>query len=187
MRQRNLRGDFGTGSDAVRTGPLSRHTRGFTLLETLVCLTVISIGLLGLLKMEMAAVRMNNSSYLRGQAALLAYDILDRMRINSDVAEAGEYELALDTLPEDAPPVCVGIAAGCDTSQLARFDLAQWKCQLGEWNEHATCADVLQVRGPLPLGDGAITVDGTEVTVAVEWLDDRSETPMQTFGLVASL
>jgi len=131
--QRKLRGDFGTGSDAVRTGPLSRHTRGFTLFETLVCLVVLSIGLLGLVRMQAASIRLNNSSYLRGQAALLAYDILDRMRINSEVAEAGEYDLALDALPEDAPPVCVGIAAGCDTSELARFDLAQWKCQLGEW------------------------------------------------------
>ena len=187
MKQRNLRGDFGTGSDAVRTGPLSRHTRGFTLLETLVCLVVLSIGLLGLVRMQAAAIRLNNSSYLRGQAALLAYDILDRMRINSEVAEAGEYDLALDALPEDAPPVCVGIAAGCDASQLARFDLAQWKCQLGEWNDHGTCTEVLKIRGSLPMGDGAITLDAAEVTVTVEWLDDRGDAPMQTFVLVASL
>ncbi len=161
--------------------------RGFTLLETLVCLTVLSIGLLGLLKMQAAAVRLNNSSYLRGQAALLAYDILDRIRINSDVAEAGEYDLALDDQPEDAPPVCVGLGAGCNTSELARFDLAQWKCQLGEFNEHVTCTDILAIRGSLPMGDGAIALDVSEVTVTVEWLDNRSETPMQTFVLVAGL
>ena len=166
---------------------LSRHARGFTLLETLVCLTVLSIGLLGLLKMQVTAVRMNDSSYLRGQAALLAYNILDRMRMNTDVAEAGEYELALTAAPEEAPPVCVGVGAGCDTSQLARFDLAQWKCQLGNWNAHQTCAEVLKIRGALPMGDGAIALDETTATVTVEWADDRSDTPMQTFVLVASL
>ena len=62
---------------------------GFTLLEVLVALVILSIGLLGLAGLQAASLRYNHSSYLRSQATLIAYDIVDRMRANRQEALNG--------------------------------------------------------------------------------------------------
>jgi len=55
---------------------------GFTLLEVLVAILVLSIGLLGLAGLMASSIRNNHSAYQRTQATWLAYDMIDRMRVN---------------------------------------------------------------------------------------------------------
>ena len=66
-----------------------RKNRGFTLLEILVALLVLSIGLLGLAGLQTFSLRNNHSAFLRSQAVVLAYDALDRLRSNRDQAMLG--------------------------------------------------------------------------------------------------
>jgi len=68
--------------------------RGFTMIEVLVALVVLSIGLLGAAKLQVLAVRYNSQSFLRGQAVVLAYDMADRMRANPTAVAAGNYDSA---------------------------------------------------------------------------------------------
>ncbi len=68
----------------------SRHLRparapfpdssGFTLLEALIALLVLSIGLLGLAALQTRGLAYSHDAYLRSQATFLAYDIIERMR-----------------------------------------------------------------------------------------------------------
>ena len=55
---------------------------GFTLIEVLVALVVMSVGLLGLALLQQNAVAFNRDAYLASQATVLAYDIADRIRGN---------------------------------------------------------------------------------------------------------
>ena len=55
---------------------------GFSLIEVLVALFVLSIGLLGLAALQTTGLKLNHQSYERTQATLQAYDIIDRMRTN---------------------------------------------------------------------------------------------------------
>ena len=72
---------------AHRAAVAPRSARGFTMVEVLVSLVVLSIGLLGIGKLVLFSARANDSAYLRSQATGLAYEILDNMRGNLPVAK----------------------------------------------------------------------------------------------------
>jgi len=56
--------------------------RGFTLVEILVTVVLVSVGLLGVAALQLTTLRGNQDAYVRSQASVLASDILDRMRVN---------------------------------------------------------------------------------------------------------
>lgn len=62
--------------------PSPAAQRGFTLVEILVTVVLISVGLLGVAALQLTTLRGNQDAYVRSQASVLAGDILDRMRVN---------------------------------------------------------------------------------------------------------
>lgn len=62
---------------------------GFTLIEVLITLLILAIGLMGVAALQFRGLQYNHDAYMRSQINFLAYDIADRMRINSD--NAGDY------------------------------------------------------------------------------------------------
>ena len=126
---------------------------GFTLLEILVAMVVLSIGLLGLAGLMTTSMRDNLSASHRTQATWMAYDMIDRMRANRASAFAGTYNT-----PLAAPAPCVA-AAPATTLPAQTQDLEAWKSQLA-------CV--------LPEGAGSIAVDGGRVaTIVIQWNDSR--------------
>ncbi|SDB02729.1 type IV pilus assembly protein PilV [Desulfonatronum thiosulfatophilum] len=126
-----------------------RPAAGFTLLEVLVGLIILAIGLLGLAGMQMVSLRQNNDAYLRSQATLQAYDILDRMRANRTYALNGRYVVDFEEEPAANLPSAV------------KFDLEQWKETLAVFP------------GP---GDGAIEmIDDTVVLITIKWRESRED------------
>lgn len=126
---------------------------GFTLLEVLVAMLVLSIGLLGLAGLMASSMRNNESAYHSTQATWLAYDILDRLRANRAGALAGDYNGA-----------ALGSPASCSTSAATGTIAAQ---DIGNWKNAIACS--------LPAGDGAIAVANNDrVTVTVQWNDSRA-------------
>ena len=128
---------------------------GFTLLEVLVAMLVLSIGLLGLAGLMASSMRNNQSAYHSTQATWFAYDILDRMRANSASALAGGYSAA-NTL---------GSPASCSTTASSGSIAAQ---DIGGWKNIIACA--------LPEGDGSITVTpaNRRVRITIQWNDSRA-------------
>lgn len=130
----------------------SRRTQsGFTLLEILVAMVVLSIGLLGLAGLMTTSMRDNLSASHRTQATWMAYDMIDRMRANRTGALAGSY----DTLMSG---VACTVAAPAGT--LPAQDIAAWKSQLA-------CV--------LPAAQGSVVVNGgtRAATVVIRWDDSR--------------
>lgn len=127
------------------------QAKGFTLLEVMVALVVLSVGLLGLAALQTATVRFNQNAYLRSQATNFAYDLADRMRANREAAIAGAYDAAY----AGTPPACTDAVGG---GTVAQKDLAGWRIAL-------TCA--------LPVGNGRIQRNNRTVTISVRWDETR--------------
>ncbi|WP_237060497.1 type IV pilus modification protein PilV [Microbulbifer sediminum] len=117
--------------------------RGAGLIEVMVTVLILSTSLLGLAALQNRSLQYNHSAYLRSQANILAYDILDRVRINR--GNIGSYSLA--------------ITAGAPTGTLlAPTDLREWRESLA---------------GALPNGRGGITCSAANrlCTVTIQWAE----------------
>lgn len=101
---------------------LNKHQSGFTLLEVLVAIIVISLGLLGLAGLQAATLRNNQIAYYRGMAIQQTYDMADRIRANQAGAAAGSYNNLTATIP--SAPDC--FSGTCTAAQMAVADHAQW-------------------------------------------------------------
>lgn len=119
---------------------MRRPVQGFTLLEALIALLVLTIGLLGAAGMLVTSVRNSHNSYLRSQASFIADSMIERMRANPLGIWQGLYDGNLDA-STPAAPSCGGTAAGCTPQQVAAYDRA---------------AVAGQVRQHLPLGRGTV-------------------------------
>ncbi|MEX2164106.1 MAG: type IV pilus modification protein PilV [Sulfuricaulis sp.] len=100
--------------------------RGFSLIEVLVALLVLSIGLLGLAALQTTSLQYNTGSYFRTQATFLAYDIIDRMRANTAaVVDSDNNGYDQPTTTNVIPPVNCD-TTNCTSAQLALYDVRKW-------------------------------------------------------------
>ena len=123
---------------------------GFTLLEVLVTLVIVSFGLLGIAGVIANSIKVNQSSYARSQASWLANDIIDRMRANRIAAEV------------DSSPYNLTLVASPSGATIASTDLIQWRTALAN---------------TLPGGTGSVAIAddlNRRVIVVVQWNDQRA-------------
>ena len=128
---------------------MKKQAAGFTLLEVLVSIVVLSIGLLGMAGLIAAGLKSNHAAQYRGHATMLADDILDRMRANQTLALNSDYDVAL------------GAACTQTAGTIEKFDCEEWKAMVAD---------------ALPDGDGAVEVDlNGNVIVTVQWASGMDE------------
>ncbi|HUB91577.1 MAG TPA: type IV pilus modification protein PilV [Dyella sp.] len=104
--------------------PLSRYSRGVTLIEVLVAMLVFSLGLIGAAGLMAMAARANQAAYLRTQVSFLAQNMAERMQANLMGVWNGDYD---GSYPDASAQDC---AAGCAPRQLAQYDRQRWSGQL---------------------------------------------------------
>ncbi|MES2757302.1 MAG: type IV pilus modification protein PilV [Pseudomonadota bacterium] len=125
---------------------MKHQQQGFSLLEVLITMLIVSFGMLGIAGLIVVSLKNNQGSYARGQASLLVNDMVDRMRANRGAAEKSPspYNLALTAAP-----------AG---TTVAANDLAEWRAALA---------------ASIPSGTGSVAVDDAskKVTITVQWND----------------
>ena len=141
-----------------RTRHSENRQQGFTLLEVLIALLVLSIGLLGLAALQTTGLRSNEMASMRTTSTMLAYDISDRMRANPQGTNDGDYVIDTSAVTGTIPN-CT--SADCTTVQLATFDLSQWKTAVGRLP--GGLGDITQTAGPPLLH-----------TITVRWDENRT-------------
>lgn len=81
----------------LRTLKMNKKSqKGTSLIEVLVTVLILATSLLAMAALQSRSVQHNHSSYLRSQANILAYDIIDRIRI------ATPSSVAAPVRPSDA-------------------------------------------------------------------------------------
>ena len=145
---------------------------GFSIVEMLIAMLVLSIGLLGIAGLFVNAFADSRSALYRAQAVHLVKDMAERIRTNQHAENA--YSLAQG----DAPLMqgCVAAGIDCTPLALAQDDLSRW---------------LVAVHDTLP-GDGHSTPSGTvsvdaaasplRYTVTVTWSEPGATAP-STFAL----
>jgi type IV pilus assembly protein PilV len=136
---------------------------GMTLIEILITMVILAIGLLGLAGLMLEGLRNNQGAYLRTQASIYAYDMADRIRINSDSALGAAYDNFTTAEPAPDIPSCATATSGCSPADLATLDMAEWAQQI-----NGSGGIVM-----LPQGVGTVSRTNRQFTIAVTWTETR--------------
>ncbi|NQV86497.1 MAG: type IV pilus modification protein PilV [Woeseiaceae bacterium] len=99
-----------------------RHQSGFSLVEVLIALVVMSVGMLGIAGLYVQSLQAGRTSMFRHHAVTLAGDVADRIRANPIAGIA-----YID--PVGANNNCVLGGADCTAVQMAANDIFLWKDQ----------------------------------------------------------
>lgn len=149
--------------------------KGFSLVEVLVALVVLTIGLLGMAGLQGYSITGSYNAHLRTQATALAQGIIDRMRANPAEARGNTYDVNIGVAPASGTD-CIGTSANCTTTQMANYDVREWKCNLGAYANDSICASFVS-QSTLPSGDGQIeTQTNGQIEVTVQWTDTAGDT-----------
>lgn len=141
---------------------------GFSLIEVLIALVILSVGLLGIAAMVSVSLKSKDSSFMRTQATTLTSAILDRMRANRATATANGYDVtftgALPSTPPSGGCITATSTNSCSPTDIAAVDLQEWRNDLAN----------------LPCGVGSISTvinnQMTQATITVQWSDQRANT-----------
>jgi len=115
----------------------ARGHRGFTLVEVLVTTAVTVVAFTGLVTLQLLSLRTADSALQRSQATELAYELIDRMRLNrgapgrAQTALGGGYDdvtlcNASQRQPEDTRPCTYGGLVDLNDTDQVSVGLRQW-------------------------------------------------------------
>ena len=140
----------------------TRSQRGFSLVEVLIALIIMSVGMLGIASLYVQSMQAGRTALFRHSAVTLAGDVADRIRANPTAVAAytGGGQNA----------GCIDGNTNCSNVQMAAQDILLWKQQAVD---------------SLPNGDVTINVDNTVnppvYTIAVTW-DEPGEQQNYSFS-----
>jgi type IV pilus assembly protein PilV len=174
----------------------TRHaSKGFSLIEVMVAVLVISIGLLGIAKMQAVALSSSGSARLRALASLEAASLASAIRADRTywaasattakaltvVIQAGVITSSTDANLSAAANCTAG--AICTPTQMAAYDLQDWAAALSA-----------PPNNPLPQGPGVIpngtarvictmpvpvapvTTSPVSCTIQINWIENLVKT-----------
>lgn len=111
----------------------SKRIRALTLIEVLVTITITSIGLMGLVSLQMQAFKATQDSGNRSQAIWVFNDIVNRIRANEGASQAYtnpfNCNIPAAVCSNYNPGNAAGVqSANCTGNQMAAWDLFEVAC-----------------------------------------------------------
>jgi type IV pilus assembly protein PilV len=178
------------------------NQRGFTLLEVMVALVVLSIGLLGVVKLETVAYSSTSVASKRSLAALAASSLAASMHVNrgywtstdppgaiiaitgTTVAVTANAPLlgALVGTPPNQDCTSTSATLPCQPVVMAAYDLQQWAIKLAALLPNETAAVDCGVVTPVSCtiniqwGENVVNINTQQVVNPVSTLDSPSYT-----------
>ncbi len=143
---------------------------GFSLLEVMVALLILSIGLLGIAGLQVTSKRTNFEANQRTTATMLTRDMLERIRANPGQLDTYTNGTTGQIFKYDSLPAVVDCSTACDTATLVTYDLSEWQLAIAGIAEQDAAGNYL---GGLVFPTACITgpagaPNGT-VNVAIAW------------------
>lgn len=147
---------------------VNQRQRGFTLLEVMIAVVILSVGLLGMALLQSTSLRAAQTTNERSQATMLVYEMMDMVRANR--RQASQYALIRENAFSGN-----GRTGWCAAG--APLPAQRWAADRNEW----VCA----VRRAIPDARGRVTVTSATapaapgvavsatVEVRIEWCDPR--------------
>ena len=155
-----------------------KFASGFTIMEVLVAMLILTTGLIGVVGLQLRAQQFNYAAYFSSQATFLGNDLMERIRINTDTTtgnnngDDGAYAFPSSGFTNQGPGGSTDIDKTCDTKPAAT---TKPTCYLDNTNNKMVSYDLNnwfnQVRETLPKGKAKIVWDSTKklYTITVEW------------------
>jgi type IV pilus assembly protein PilV len=117
-----------------QANPGARKARGFSMVEVLVSIVVLSFGLLGMVGMQASALKSNREARLQSTAITLARELAEMIRGNKAVgilpAATNPYLGSFNTTPlvANTPFYClsVGTTACANATEVANAQMTEW-------------------------------------------------------------
>lgn len=115
--------------------------QGFSLIEVLVALTIISIGILGVVGLQTNTQKVSRNAYYHSQAVIIMHDMSERMHANAVATRNKLY----DSKKPLRSSTCHS-NTGCSPKVMAQNDLYEWKTAIEQ---------------QLPQGHGVVCIDSS--------------------------
>lgn len=143
--------------------------RGFSMIEVLVTLLIISLALLGTAGLQAYSMRLNQGGQFRSLAVFLAADLAERMEANKPGAGNGAYVVPSTTgtafLASAVAASTACATAACNDAALATYDLSQWQNAIATSLPQSSWSVVQTVAG-----------NPSSYTIIINWVDRRADT-----------
>ncbi len=138
-----------------------RFQSGFSLVEVLIALVIMSVGMLGIAGLYVQSMQAGRTSMFRHHAVTLAGDVADRIRANPTAGVAYNHAASADGTDNN----CVTGGVDCNSADMAANDIFLWQAQADD---------------TLPAGAIAVVfnagVNPPTYEITVSW-DEPGETP----------
>ncbi len=111
----------------------STANAGFSMIEVLIALVVVGIGVLSVIGLQLVSKGSNLDARQQGHAAQAAYDLIERLRANSNQSSLRQYligsspSLGRSRLGLIRPTPGCSTSAPCTPLQLVAVDLWEWE------------------------------------------------------------
>lgn len=136
----------------LTTSRQNRFQRGFSLVEVLIALIIMSVGMLGIAGLYVQSMQAGRTSMFRHHAVTLAGDVADRIRANPRAGIA--------YIGQGGNNNCVGQGVDCNEAEMAANDIFVWQ---------------QQAAATLPNGQVVVAFDNAvvppEYTITVSWTE----------------
>jgi len=147
--------------------------KGSSLIEVLVAVFVVSIGLLGVARMEIFSTQSGYAAIQRTSAANIAHDFMEKMRANpSELAAYAGLALGDGSLAMPAADCRVN---NCTTADIATWDTWVWEQQLIGSAEVAAGVNTGGLADPRGCITGPAAGGPGEYTIAIAWRGQQSQ------------
>jgi type IV pilus assembly protein PilV len=153
----------------------NKHENGFTLIEVLVTMFVMTVGLLGIAGIQSTSIKDGLDNAKRSQVMWLVTELVERARANP-AGQATGYNRSIDISQCATTPAkqCSDNGAGdaatnCSPNEMAAFDVWEVFCGNAETGVIANAGDSLNLSN-MTMGCTGTCLDTSNMTVSISWV-----------------